>query len=183
MPARSAALGSFHVKSWSTGEVPKDVFGNGLGDDPCFALLLNCDLLPVHDLVGIDLLGPLIQRKQIVIDADLHHEALVERLAARHCLAGLVLHRIGRVQRRHVHGWSFEQRLPPRAGQNDRGHRRMGHACITAIDHRRRIQILGARPTEVSKPCHRPTGESDGSAQRRQSRKSTRSHHAPPGSP
>ena len=35
------------------------------------------------------------------------------------------------LQRRHIHGRSFEQRLPPRAGQNDRGHRRLGEPWAT----------------------------------------------------
>jgi len=59
----------------------------------------------------------------------------------------------------------------------------MGDACSTAIGNRRCIGILGAGRTELGKPCHGPTGENDGSAQRRPSRKSTRTHDAPPAPP
>src|SRR5271169_1246734 len=75
----SAAFGSFHVKSSSTSFV--NFFDDGLR----FAVHLNCHFPSLDHLDGVLLERPLVNRPQVLVDADFAHQAFIESFGGAHC--------------------------------------------------------------------------------------------------
>src|SRR5262249_46416780 len=91
------------------GEILIDELGHTLHDRSRFAVLFDAHLLLLGHLDGVELGRALIRRPQVLIDADVRHQALVESFKRVHGLLGLVLldlvlRRIGHARRRDLRG-------------------------------------------------------------------------------
>ena len=77
-------------------EVCDDVVRDGLGDGPRLALLVLDRRLDLRrHLVGIDLGRAFVQRPEVLVDADVDHQAFVERFDRPRGRLRLLLHRLG----------------------------------------------------------------------------------------
>src|SRR6516164_9102339 len=68
------------------------------------ALALDLNLDPLLHLDGVDLWRPLVQRPEVLVDADVRLGARIEHFGA-YGRPGGVLHRISRTHRRERRGW------------------------------------------------------------------------------
>src|SRR6516225_6367941 len=110
--------------------LPPEVLGNVLRqsfvDGPRLALVLDLHLDPLLHLDGVDLWRPLVQRPEILVDADVRLRARIESFGA-YGRPGGVLHRIGWTHRCEKQGWRGWPRQRRRVGQSDAAVRDIGN--------------------------------------------------------
>src|SRR5690242_1092570 len=169
-------------------EVLSNVLGQSFDHGPSLALLiLDLDLDPLLHLDGVDLWRPLVQRPEVLVDADVLLRTCVDGVSAFGRPDG-GLYRIGRTYRREWHGWcgwlshrgsvrqsgaancdigTGDTMLAERCCSGSVDVRGLGGASCCRTDLDWRSGALDTERIEASEPGPNPTGESDRSAQRR----------------